>query len=86
MQNLPPDTGMAFVILQHLRHDAESMLTEILGRLSPLPVLEASDGLRVEPNHVYVMPAAAHNPPLADQAPGNLSYSFGSFGYLLETL
>ena len=59
LQNLPADTGMAFVLLQHLRHDAKSLLTEILGRATSMPVVEASDGLQVEPNHIYVMPAAA---------------------------
>ena len=59
IKNLPADTGMAFIVIQHLRHDAKSLLSEILGRATSMPVVEASEGLRVEPNHVYVIPAAA---------------------------
>ena len=59
VQHLPADTGMAFVLIQHLRHDAKSLLAEILGRASAMPVLEASEGLQIEPNHIYVTPAAA---------------------------
>ena len=59
IKNLRPDAGMAYVLIQHLRHDAESLLTDILGRASSMPVLEASDGLQIEPDHIYVMPAAA---------------------------
>ncbi len=59
IRNLPPDTGMAFVLLQHLRQDAKSLLSEILARESSMPVVEASDGLLVEPNHIYIIPAAA---------------------------
>ena len=59
IRSLPVDTGMAFVLLQHLRQDAKSMLSEILARESSMPVVEASDGLSVEPNHIYIIPAAA---------------------------
>ena len=34
IRNLPADTGMAFVLLQHLRQDAKSLLSEILARAS----------------------------------------------------
>ena len=57
--HLPPDSGMAFVLVQHLSPDHESMLTEILGRAAPIPVVLAEDGLRVEPNRVYVIPPDA---------------------------
>lgn len=57
--HLPPDSGMAFVLVQHLSPDHESMLTEILARAAPIPVVEAQDGMRVEPNRVYVIPPDA---------------------------
>lgn len=57
--HLPPDSGMAFVLVQHLSPDHESMLTEILARAAPIPVVEAKDGMRLEPNRVHVIPRDA---------------------------
>ncbi len=53
---LPADTGMAFVLVQHLAPKHASLLTEILARATTMPVAEAQDEMRVEPNHVYVIP------------------------------
>jgi two-component system, chemotaxis family, CheB/CheR fusion protein len=55
--NIPLKTGMAFVLVQHLSPDHKSMLTEILAREAPLPVIEAENDMMVEPDHVYVIPA-----------------------------
>ena len=52
----PVDLGMALVLLQHLDPVHESLLTEILQRSTKMPVVEAIDQVRVEPNHVYVIP------------------------------
>ncbi|MEP0874014.1 ATP-binding protein [Trichocoleus desertorum AS-A10] len=56
LSHLPTDTGMAFVLIQHLAPDHESLLTEILARTTQLPVREVQDGTGVEPNQVYVIP------------------------------
>jgi two-component system, chemotaxis family, CheB/CheR fusion protein len=56
LSHLPTDTGMAFVLIQHLSPNHESLLTEILARATPLPVREVRNGMTVEPNHVYVIP------------------------------
>src|SRR5258708_18056751 len=53
---LPVDSGMAFVLIQHLDPTHESMLAPLLARKSALPVSQVTDGLAVEPNHVYVLP------------------------------
>src|SRR5712671_7471040 len=53
---LPADTGMAFVLIQHLDPTHESMLAPLLARKSALPVNQVTDGMAVEPNHVYVIP------------------------------
>src|SRR5436189_611808 len=53
---LPADTGMAFVLVQHLDPSHESMLTEIMARATGMPVREAGDGMTVQPDHVYVTP------------------------------
>ncbi|UKO95951.1 chemotaxis protein CheB [Nostoc sp. UHCC 0870] len=59
LSHLPTDTGMGFVLIQHLSPHQKSMLTEILGRTTQMPVVEAQDGMCVEPNHVYVIPPNA---------------------------
>jgi len=56
LSNIPADTGMSFVIIQHLSPDKKSMLVEILSQTTQMPVLQAQNGMVVEPNHVYVIP------------------------------
>ena len=77
LKHLPSDTGMAFVLVQHLAPLHESMLKEVLSRATRLPVAEVTEGLEAQPNHVYVIPpnyqhgrrgqhpspASAHSPP-----------------------
>ncbi|HTF68457.1 MAG TPA: chemotaxis protein CheB, partial [Edaphobacter sp.] len=53
---LPPRTGMAFVLVQHLEPHHESHLPEILARATKMPVIHAQDGFRVESDHMYVVP------------------------------
>ena len=57
LESLPQDTGLAFVIVQHLATNQESMLPEILSRSTQMPVNKIEDGMVVEPNQVYVIPA-----------------------------
>ncbi|MEO8370255.1 MAG: chemotaxis protein CheB [Candidatus Solibacter sp.] len=57
LRHLPDDTGMAFVLIQHLDRTHESHLTELLAKESRMPVAEVRDGTRAEANHVYVIPA-----------------------------
>ncbi|MHB8500278.1 MAG: chemotaxis protein CheB [Candidatus Acidiferrales bacterium] len=56
---LPADTGMAFVLLQHLDPKHHSILTELLAKRTAMSVAEVSDGLPIMPNHVYVIPPNA---------------------------
>ncbi len=53
---LPADTGMTFIVVQHLSPDFRSLMDELIARRSEMPVLLATDGLPVEPNHIYLMP------------------------------
>ena len=46
---VPPDSGMAFVVLQHLSPDFESRMDELLGRQTTLPIHQVTDGMAVEP-------------------------------------
>lgn len=56
LRGLPAPQGMAFVLVQHLDPTHGSMLPDILGRAVKMPVSEVTDGVMVEPNHVYVIP------------------------------
>ena len=56
LSHLPHDTGMAFVLIQHLDPGHESHLTELLSKASKMPVSEVKDEIRAEANHVYVIP------------------------------
>jgi two-component system, chemotaxis family, CheB/CheR fusion protein len=56
LKHLPLDTGMGFVLVQHLDPQHESALTQILTRVTSLPVREITNNLGVESNHVYVIP------------------------------
>jgi two-component system CheB/CheR fusion protein len=58
LRSLPPDTGLAFVLVQHLAPAHASALAEILGRETTMPVLEVEGAPEVLPNHVYVIPPA----------------------------
>lgn len=59
LSNLPSDTGMGFVLVQHLDPKHESMLAELISRSTTMPVVEVSDGMAVKPDHVYVIPPNA---------------------------
>lgn len=54
---LPVNTGMAFILAQHLDPKHASLLPELMTRVTVMPVIEASDGLHIERNHIYVMPS-----------------------------
>ncbi|MEO7966503.1 MAG: chemotaxis protein CheB, partial [Gemmatimonadaceae bacterium] len=53
---LQSNTGLAYVLLQHLDPEHKSELPEILGRAANMPVIAAADGMAIEPDHVYVIP------------------------------
>lgn len=55
-KEMPPDSGLAFVLVSHLDPSRASTLTEILQRSTTMPVVEARDQLKVAANHVYVIP------------------------------
>ncbi len=56
LSNLPDDTGMGFVLIQHLSPQYDSQLSEILQKSTKMPVNEATDNMEVLPNEVYVIP------------------------------
>jgi two-component system CheB/CheR fusion protein len=56
---LPSATGMAYVFVQHLEPNHESILTELLSQLTRMVVMEVGGDVLVERNHVYVIPPAS---------------------------
>ncbi len=57
LEYLPTDTGLSFVVIQHLAAGQESMLSDILSRLTKMHVQTVKDKIPVEPNHIYVIPS-----------------------------
>lgn len=55
-RHLPSDTGMAYVVIQHLEKGRDSLLQELISKQTLMPVREVTDGVVVEPNQVYVIP------------------------------
>jgi two-component system CheB/CheR fusion protein len=56
IRHLLPNTGMAFVLIQHLDPKHHSILTDLVAKETAMTVEEVTDGKVVEPNHVYVIP------------------------------
>jgi two-component system CheB/CheR fusion protein len=54
---MPSDTGMAFIVLQHLSPDFESHMDELLARQTAIPIYRVENGMRVQPNSIYLAPA-----------------------------
>jgi two-component system CheB/CheR fusion protein len=59
LTNLPPDTGMAFVLIQHLDPSHKSLLVGLLAPHTGMAVMEATDGVKLAPNTVFVIPPDA---------------------------
>lgn len=60
VRSLPTQTGMAFIIIQHLDPDHKSLLSELLDRESAIPVKDAKDNLPIEADCIYVIPPNAY--------------------------
>lgn len=58
--HLDCDTGMTFVIIQHLSPSHESLLSTILARNTAMPVMEVKDKTLIKPNYVYIIPPGSN--------------------------
>lgn len=56
LDTIPPTTGMAFLVVQHLDPTHESMMVDLLAGHTAMDVIEATDGCVIRPDHVYVIP------------------------------
>src|SRR4249919_3672686 len=54
---IPENSGMAYILVQHLHPDHESALPEILQKETHVPVEQIVDNIHVEPDHIYIIPA-----------------------------
>jgi two-component system, chemotaxis family, CheB/CheR fusion protein len=59
LKALPANTGMAFILIQHLDPAHSSFLSQALGKTTSMKVVQVENGMRVEPDHVYVIPPDA---------------------------
>ena len=58
-KGIPDRPGMGFIVITHISPDHESQLPSIIERFTSLTVLPAADGMKVEPDHVYVLTQGA---------------------------
>ena len=54
--HMPTDSGMAFVIVQHLSPDFKSLMDELLARHTSMAIHKVSDGIEIEPDSIYLIP------------------------------
>jgi two-component system CheB/CheR fusion protein len=57
LKALPAKSGMAYVFIQHLSPDHDSILPEILQKVAPFPVQQITDNVHLEQDHLYIIPA-----------------------------
>ena len=82
---LPANTGFPYIIVQHLSPDYKSLLSEILGKYTEMPVVQAEDGMEIENDHVYIiqpgknMRLAGGSLHLIDQIPRELNLPIDMF-------
>ncbi|RWD91617.1 chemotaxis protein CheB, partial [Mesorhizobium sp.] len=53
---VPVDSGFAYVVIQHLDAEHESVLASIIQRSTAIETKTAAEGLKIEPDHIYVTP------------------------------
>jgi len=54
--NIPSDSGLAFVVIQHLSPDFKSLMNELLARKTKMEIHIAEEGMAVKPNAIFLNP------------------------------
>lgn len=54
-RHIPSDSGLAFIVVQHLHREHLSRLKEILSHITPIPVEYIRDSVKIKPDHIYVL-------------------------------
>ncbi len=57
LEAIPENSGMAYVLVQHLDPNHDSLLPELLQKVTGIPVSEITDDIKVEPDHIYIIPS-----------------------------
>jgi two-component system CheB/CheR fusion protein len=57
---LPAHSGIAFILVQHLDPTHQSMMADLLATHTAMTVVQATDGMLVEPDHLYIIPPATY--------------------------
>jgi two-component system, chemotaxis family, CheB/CheR fusion protein len=57
---VPANSGLAFIVVSHQRPGGTSLLPQLLGKRAAIPVVESTNGIRVEPNRLYLAPPGSH--------------------------
>jgi two-component system CheB/CheR fusion protein len=57
LKAIPENSGMAYILVQHLDPSHESILADLLQRVTKIPVLEVRDNIKVAPDHIYIIPS-----------------------------
>ena len=57
LKAIPNNSGMAYVLVQHLDPTHESLLPDLLQKVTTIPVLEITDDIKVQPDHIYIIPS-----------------------------
>ena len=87
---LPVNTGMAYILVQHLDPTHQSMLVDLLAAYTPMTVLQAANGMPIEANRLYVIPPGAYLAISGDRLvlskPRERHGARMPFDYLLDTL
>jgi len=60
IEAIPDANGMAFIVVQHLEPTHKSMMVDLLKSHTGMPVAEAVDGIKVEPDHIYLIPPGSY--------------------------
>src|SRR5215467_10250511 len=59
-KNVPPQSGIAYVVILHLSPDHDSQLAEVLQTVTTMPVTQVTEKVSVETDHIYVVPPNQH--------------------------
>lgn len=55
-KNMPTESGLIFIVIQHLSPDYKSMMDELLSKVTDIPVEVVKDGTQPQPDHIYLIP------------------------------
>ena len=61
-EHMPTNSNAAFVVIQHLSPDFKSLMKELLARRTPMAIYRVKEGMRLQPNSIYLIPPGKNSP------------------------